>query len=191
MIGFQFLDYSTSTSKDINDLTTNSNVTSSTSLWYTFIITDTFGVNTLLVIVIGIPLYQIFLRNNIIATRYVLGMLKKIFSGLLCAIMAVLFLQVVEVLIALANPYAKCPYFPNSLLNSNISLDTGIVSYNYLIIPHGLNGLSFILVVLTIIEFILAQAPHDMQGFLIGIWYSLQSINIFILAIESFQTINC
>ena len=85
MIGFQFLDYSTSTSKDINDLTANSNVTYSTSLWYTFIITDTFGVNTLLVIVIGIPLYQIFLRNNIIATRYVLGMLKKnIFRIALC-----------------------------------------------------------------------------------------------------------
>ena len=81
MIGFQFLDYSTSTSKDINDLTTNSNVTSSTSLWYTFIITDTFGVNTLLVIVIGILLYQIFLRNNIIAARYVLGMLKKYFQN--------------------------------------------------------------------------------------------------------------
>ena len=73
------------------------------------------------------------------------------------------------------------------LLYSNISLDTKIVSYNYLLIPHGLNGLSFILVILTIIEFILAQAPHDMQGFLIGIWYSLQSINVFILAIESVQ----
>ena len=30
--------------------------------------------------------------------------------------MAVLFLQVVEVLIALVNPYAKCPYFNNSFV---------------------------------------------------------------------------
>ena len=188
ILGFRFSDYSTSTSEHINTLTANYNVTSFGSLWYIFITKNTFGVN-IVVIVIGIPLYQLLLQN--LAARYALGMLKKIFLGLLCALTAVLFLQVVEILIALTNPYANCPYFTNSLLYSNISIDTNIVSYNYLIIPQALNGLSFLLVFLTVVEFILAQAPRDMQGFLIGIWYALESVNVFILAIESFTQINC
>ena len=118
-------------------------------------------------------------------------MLKKVFLRLLCGLVAVLFLQVLEVLIALTNPYNKCPYFTNNLLYNNISLMTDFIGYNYLIIPQVLNGLSYLLVFLTIMEFILAQAPRDMQGFLIGIWYSLQSVNLFMLAIESFAKINC
>ena len=186
LIAFQFTDDTAITTKHIKALTAN--VTSSASLWYGFITMDTFGVSVL-VILIGIPLYQLILKK--LATRCALSMLKKIFLGLLCGLLDVLFLQVLEVLIALTNPYTKCPYFINNLLYNNISLDTNIISYNYLIIPQALNGLSYLFVFLTVMEFILAQAPRDMQGFLIGIWYSLQSVNLFILAIESFAKINC
>ena len=31
---------------------------------------------------------------------------------------------------------------------------------------------------MTVLEFIFAQAPHSMQGLLIGLWYALQSINV-------------
>ena len=149
---------------------------------------DTFGMSVL-IILIGIPFYQLILKK--LATRCALSMLKKIFLGLLCGLMALLFLQVLEVLITLSNPYTKCPYFTNNLSYKNISLITNFFSYNYLIIPQAFNGLSYLLVFLTIMEFILAQAPRNMQGFLIGIWYSLQSVNFFILAIESFSKINC
>ena len=187
MIGFRFTDETTITSNHIVSLSITANVTSSASIWYNYITIDTFGVSTL-VILFGIPLYQLILQN--VATRCTLSMLKRMFLGLLCALLAVLILQVVEVLIALTNPYTKCPYFINNLLY-NMSLDTNIISYNYLIIPQALNGLSFLLVFLTVMEFILAQAPRDMQGFLIGIWYSLQSVNLFISAIESFTKISC
>ena len=40
-------------------------------------------------------------------------------------------------------------------------------------------------------KFILAQAPRDMQGFLIGVWYSQRCVNLFISAIKSFTKFNC
>ena len=37
---------------------------------------------------------------------------------------------------------------------------------------------------LTVFEFILAQSPHNMQGLLIGIWYSAYLVNLIISALE-------
>ena len=48
--------------------------------------------------------------------------------------------------------------------------------YYLVIIPQILHGLSLILVFLTMLEFICAQAPHKMKGLLIRIWYSTKSI---------------
>ena len=186
LIGFQFTDATAITTKHIRALTDN---VTSASPWYTFITTDTFGVSTF-VILIGIPLYQLILQN--VTRRCALSMFKRMFLGLLCGLIAVLFLQLLEVFIAISDPYIKCPYFTNNLLSSNKSLIIDIDSYyNYLIIPQALNGLTFLLVFLTVMEFILAQAPRDMQGFLIGIWYSQSCVNLFISAIESFTKINC
>ena len=126
-----------------------------------------------------------------VLTRCALSMLKRMFLGLLCGLFAVVFLQVLEVFIALSDPYIKCPYFTTNLLYNNKSFISGVQSYNYLIIPQALNGLTFLLVFLTVMEFILAQAPRDMQGFLIGMWYSQRCVNLFISAIESFTKINC
>ena len=47
-----------------------------------------------------------------------------------------------------------------------------------MVIPPALNGLAHVLVFMTVLEFIFAQAPHSMQGLLIGLWYALQSINV-------------
>ena len=51
-------------------------------------------------------------------------------------------------------------------------------SLYWLLIPQALNGLAHMLVFLTALEFILAQAPRTMQGFLIGLWYAMQSVNV-------------
>ena len=40
------------------------------------------------------------------------------------------------------------------------------------------SGLGYILVFLTALKFILAQAPRTMQGLLIGLWYAYQSIGL-------------
>ena len=53
--------------------------------------------------------------------------------------------------------------------------------YYLVIIPQILHGLSLILVFLTVLEFICAQAPHKMKGLLIGVWYSTKSIKFLIV----------
>ena len=40
-----------------------------------------------------------------------------------------------------------------------------------LLIPSVLQGLSFLLVFMTALEFICAQAPFRLKGLLIGLWY--------------------
>ena len=43
-------------------------------------------------------------------------------------------------------------------------------------IPLAMNGISYLLVFVTTVEFISAQSPNAMKGLLIGIWYSMLAI---------------
>ena len=52
-------------------------------------------------------------------------------------------------------------------------------TYLWFIIPQLLNGLSSLLVSMTMFEFICAQAPRTTQGLLIGLWYATFSIRYF------------
>ena len=45
-----------------------------------------------------------------------------------------------------------------------------------LILPRVFNGLAQVLVNMTVLEFLCAQAPHSLQGLLIGLWYAMFSI---------------
>ena len=58
-----------------------------------------------------------------------------------------------------------------------VAYDSPLPSFYWLAVPQVLNGLSHMLVFLTTLEFILAQAPRTMQSFLIGLWYAMQIIN--------------
>ena len=49
-------------------------------------------------------------------------------------------------------------------------------TYLWFIIPQLLNGLSSLLVSMTVFEFICAQAPRTTQGLFIGLWYATFSI---------------
>ena len=49
-------------------------------------------------------------------------------------------------------------------------------TYLWFIIPKLLNGLSSLLISMTALEFICAQAPRTTQGMLIGLWYATFSI---------------
>ena len=56
-------------------------------------------------------------------------------------------------------------------------------TYLWFIIPQLLNGLSSLLVSLTVFEFISAQAPRTTQGLLIGLWYATFSIRYLVVGI--------
>ena len=56
-------------------------------------------------------------------------------------------------------------------------------TYIWFIVPQLLSGLSSLLVSMTVLEFICAQAPRTTQGLLIGLWYSTFSIRYLGVAI--------
>ena len=49
------------------------------------------------------------------------------------------------------------------------------------LVPLILNGLSYLLVFVTTVEFICAQSPNAMKGLLIGIWYSMLSVKYMVV----------
>ena len=54
-----------------------------------------------------------------------------------------------------------------------------------LVPPQILHGFGYMLVFLTVLEFICAQAPFRLKGFMVGIWYAMLSIKYFIAIIDS------
>ena len=57
--------------------------------------------------------------------------------------------------------------------------------YLWFIIPQLLNGLSSLLVSMTVFEFICAQAPRTTQGLLIGLWYATFSIRYLVGLVDA------
>ena len=67
---------------------------------------------------------------------------------------------------------------------SNITISTGLWPYYVLIIPQLLSGVGFLLNLMTILEFILAQGPRYMQGTLIGTLFLQMAISAIFYAIS-------
>ena len=55
----------------------------------------------------------------------------------------------------------------------------------WLLVPQLLHAFGYMLVFLTVLEFICAQAPFRLKGFMVGIWYAMLSIKYFIATIDS------
>ena len=151
-----------------------------------------------LVSVIGIPLYRLVIVKVIPRVKNV-RMLTKMWMGLYLSL-----LQVVLYIIVVVNHdttywqqhHTVIPYhYPPGRLcyiirtgyefSSNTSQYNDPVDNTYLwfIIPQLLNGLSSLLVSMTIFEFISAQAPRTTQGLLIGQWYATFSIRYLVIDI--------
>ena len=151
-----------------------------------------------LVVVVGIPLYRLIINK---CSRYIkkVRMLTKMWMGLYLSLVQVVlniivvinhdskyWLQHSSVDCTLNNdqynyysPEEEC-YHDRFGFIVNISCETtdNPVDNTYLwfIIPQLLNGLSSLLVSMTVFEFICAQAPRTTQGLLIGLWYATFSI---------------
>ena len=148
---------------------------------------------TLITIVIGVPLYQLVLVHCSSKFRYTLHMLKILGLGLLCCLIReiVQFIILVSMtggkLCKLADriPLVSCYIITSNIDNNHTtslldeyrdSCDLNNIPFFLLIIPNILYGLAYLLVFMTTLEFICAQAPLRLKGLLIGIWYALLAI---------------
>ena len=75
------------------------------------------------------------------------------------------------------------------LIICSTACDQNNTPFILLLIPYLLQGLSFLLVFMTALEFICAQAPLRLKGLLIGIWYALLAINYLLIESSELYTI--
>ena len=157
-----------------------------------------------LVSVVGIPLYRLVIVKVFPRVKNV-RMLTKMWMGLYLSL-----LQVVLYIIVVVNhdttywqqhhsvlnetqylPIRQCSVIRTGciFIYSSNSLDCHQYNdpvdntYLWFIIPQLLNGLSSLLVSMTVFEFISAQAPRTTQGLLIGVWYATFSIRYLVVGI--------
>ena len=152
-----------------------------------FLVADPVNI-TLITIIIGVPLYQLVFVHCCKKHKYIPNMLKKIGLGLLCCLIK----EIVQIIIhatmtqgklctlLIKNPIVSC--YIITLINNGTHpefhnmCNINNTPFLMMIVPNVLQGLSFLLIFMTILEFICAQAPLRLKGLLIGIWYALLAI---------------
>ena len=151
---------------------------------------------TIIVIFTCIPLYQLI--NTQYRQRYFPNIFKRMGLGLFCCLLKVIIeitLQVTQELYSTeqcntTRPFIDC-YSSMSRVKNNgscISLHSGCTPGNsifliLLVVPQILQGLSFLLVFMSAIEFICAQAPLRLKGLLIGLWYASLSVHYLLVEV--------
>ena len=148
---------------------------------------------SLFVVIIGIPISQFSKKH---CPKYHPNMLKKMGIGLLCCLVTEIALVCIQFTMTGEghcrhfddNLFVSCYYLDSEFIINNTCLTISNATDNLfhcnenntpfllLMIPNTLHGLSFLLVFMTALEFICAQAPLRLKGLLIGIWYSFLSV---------------
>ena len=72
-----------------------------------------------------------------------------------------------------------------SYCSNSTSIFTSDDTLMWLLVPQILHGFGYMLVFLTALEFICAQAPFRLKGFMVGIWYAMLSIKYFVATIDT------
>ena len=148
---------------------------------------------SLIIAVVGIPLYRLVIRKLFPKVL----MLTKMWIGLYFSL-----LQIVVYIIVVVNQRMENTVYDEPVKHGLIStcLDVRIGrresnascipnsnqidnTYLWFIIPQFINGLSSLLVSMTTFEFICAQAPRTTQGLLIGLWYATFSIRYLVVGV--------
>ena len=126
-------------------------------------------------IIVGIPVYMCLLRPCL-CLRFCPTMIKKMGTGILLIILgSAVNTAFIAVLFNHIQMSKDVQCFDASKTD-NMEGKKAIISL--FVIAQSLYGLGYLLVFLTTLEFILAQAPCSMRGLLIGLWYAYQSLGV-------------
>ena len=173
------------------------------SSWVFFFIGDPMHL-TILTVLVGIPLYQLFVHFG---SRCRINMLKRMGVGLLCFFTSEIVNIVIQATMTTNNDN-HCHHIGKNRIFSCYNFHTKVnvngtcynateVGHKYycdfnntpfllIIIPSILHGLSILLVFMTALEFICAQAPLRLKGLLIGLWYATLAVNYILFGIPEF-----
>ena len=128
--------------------------------------------------IVGVPVYMCFLRP---CCQYYLPrftILKRIGVGLVLIVLAMILATGIivvtyndnEAINATNANYITCQ------LNQTDSTINTLISLQY--VTQLIHGIGYLIVFVSVLEFILAQSPRSMQGILIGLWYAYQSLGV-------------
>ena len=119
----------------------------------------------LLVAVVLTLLYQLLIYPCLY--KFTPSMLKRISLGLNFALLTILYYVVMLA-----------------------SIDSFNTSYKTIIIPRSLYGIAFAFIVPTSLEFTIVQCPHEMRGFLVGLWNAAFELG-YLISINGRYPFNC
>ena len=144
---------------------------------------------------VGVPIFELYKKKFV---QYLPDMLTRLRIGLFLSLVN----EAVQVVCALLMPQRdfNCPQASSAIsvlakclyANSNIVRNDSCQHFcsdepinsplvYILILPFMLHGVSYLLIFMTILEFICAQSPSSFKGLLIGLWYSQLSIKYMII----------
>ena len=153
-----------------------------------------------LIVLFGVPCYHLlkkyrYIRFTSLLTKMWIGLLLCLVNEVLqCFYTALMEEKEFDCPITMRN--ITIPYLLKCLpANVKISSLNGSVEYycntppvhslviNLSFVIPVIHGLSYILVFMSVLEFICAQSPNAMKGILIGVWYSMLAIKYFLINI--------
>ena len=157
-----------------------------------------------LIVLVGVPLFRCLRRYFIVRFS---SMLTRLGIGLFASLLTQVVIVWYGFLLSLHKTDFQCPqtfskYHPDaSVFQKCVFSNVHVINYNgtcthvcsdpnnfwviYLSIVYlVLYGISYLLIFMTILEFICAQSPNALKGLLIGIWYSTTSIKYIINTLD-------
>ncbi len=143
----------------------------------------------ILVIVLIVPLYHFLIHPFI--RNYIPTILRRLMLGVFLTISSLLATMVIEsVGHSLTDHEGHIP----CLLTASAQDPKLNIDYRWLVIPNVLSGLAYIVTGLSLFEFVCAQAPHAMKGFLLGVIFSMYGVASaigFLILLAFYLSFNC
>ena len=153
----------------------------------------------LVTVILGVPVFQCIKKH---LARFIPNMLTRLWFGLFISMVNETLQSIFIIMIK--DQDFKCPEihegFRLTLGNTcflallNITKNSSCehfcsdppvsdATFYFLIFPLLLYGISYLLVFMTVLEFICAQSPNALKGLLIGIWYSTSSVKYMVIGV--------
>ena len=138
-----------------------------------------FYVLRFIISIIYIVLYKFLLYWN--CNRFLSSMLKRITTGLVLLFLScVSFTSIEAVAYMKSNFYNETEFIINETTTADNTSVIPIVSSYWAIPPYILYAISYSLVFITSLEFVIAQSPYHMRGVLVGLWYANISLGLLV-----------
>ena len=143
-----------------------------TSLYYLDVLTSPGNFWSSVIVVVSIPLYQLVVYPCFY--RYVPSMLRRMGAGLLLLILAQCCYAILELVGHRMDHSVGCVFTISS--ESHKHIHRLPIPFAFTMIPQAINGFGQLLLVLTSLEFVVAQTPTYMRALMIGLWYAAYGI---------------